>query len=120
MTFEADLFTVIKAAAPAVGTRVFPDFAQVNTQRPYITYQQIGGPVINPLDNAAPGVRFADVQVNVWSNTRAEALSIARAVEDAMRGATAFSARPLEAASADYDAEIPVYGCRQDFRCRFT
>lgn len=113
MTFEADLFTLLKTVTP----RVFPDFAPVSTQRPYVTYQQIGGQVINLIENVAPGKRNAVLQVNVWSNTRAEALQISRAIEDAMRAATAFIGRPISAAVADFDAEIPVYGARQDFTC---
>jgi hypothetical protein len=43
-------------------------------------------------------------------------LQISRAIEDAMRTTSVFkAARPIAAAVADYDAEIPVYGCRQDF-----
>ena len=120
MTFEADLFTLLKGASVALGTRVFPDFAPVNTTRPYVTYQAIGGRVLNPLSNDSPGRRNAEIQVNVWSNTRAEALSISRAIEDAMRAATQFEARPIGAAVSDYDAEIPVYGSRQDFSCWHT
>lgn len=113
MTFEADLFALIAAVTP----RVFPDFAPVSTTRPYVTYQQIGGHVINPIENVAPGKRNAMLQVNVWANTRAESLQISRAIEDAMRVASAFSARPISAAVADFDADIPVYGARQDFTC---
>jgi hypothetical protein len=37
-----------------------------------------------------------------------------------MRLTTAFQARPIAAAVADYDADIPVYGCRQDFSAWHT
>ena len=116
MTFEADLYTTLKAVTP----RVFPDFAPVSTLRPYVTFQQVGGDVINPLDNSAPGTRLPEVQVNVWSDTRLQAMSLIRAIEDAMRGATAFKARPAGDAVADYDADVPVYGARHDFFCRHT
>ena len=120
MTFEADLFTVLKAAAPAAGTRVFPDFAPVRTARPYITWQQVGGDVINLLNNAAPGRRHAEIQVNVWADTRAQALALSRAIEDAMRASTSFIAKPMAAAVADFDADVPVYGCIQSFGCWHT
>lgn len=113
MTFEDNLVTLLKAVTP----RVSPDFAKVKTQRPYVTFQQIGGRVINPVASEAPGIRNSDLQITVWSDTRAESLQISRAIEDAMRLATAFTARPIAAAVADYDADIPVYGCRQDFSC---
>jgi hypothetical protein len=54
VTFEADLYTLLKTVTP----RVFPDFAPTATARPYVTYQQVGGRVINPLANTAPGVRL--------------------------------------------------------------
>ncbi|GAB3763476.1 hypothetical protein GCM10028796_17030 [Ramlibacter monticola] len=120
MTFEADLVTLLKAAAPALGTRVFPDFAPVSATRPYVTFQQVGGDVLNPIANGAPGKRNSEIQINVWSNTRSEALQISRAIEDAMRAATAFQARPIAAAVSDYDADIPVYGCLQSFGCWHT
>lgn len=116
MTFEADLYTLLKAVTP----RVFPDFAPVDTLRPYVTFQAIGGDVINPLSGAAPGKRNAEMQINVWSDKRSDALSVSRAIEDSMRAATAFLARPLSAAVSDYDADVPVYGSRQDFSCWFT
>jgi hypothetical protein len=120
MGFEADLFTVLKAAAPDVGTRVFPDFAPTSTTRPYITYQQIGGDVINPIPNDNPSHRNALIQVNVWANTRLQAMALSRAIEVAMRGATAFIARPIGAPACDYDADFPVYSAAQDFSCWHT
>ena len=116
MTFEADLFNVIKGADAALGTRVFPDFAPTATARPYATYQQIGGDVLNMVANVAPGVRNSMLQVSVWASTRAEALRIMRAIESAMCTTSSFkAARPVAAAVSDFDADIPVYGCRQDF-----
>lgn len=112
MSFESDLYTLLAGVTP----RVFPDFAPVTTQRPYATYQQIGGDVLNMVANVAPGVRNSHVQISVWSDTRKESLEIMRAIEDAICATSVFkAARPIAAAVADYDAEIPIYGCRQDF-----
>ena len=116
MTFEASLYSRLKTVAD----RVFPDFAPVKTARPYVTFQQVGGAVLNPLNNAAPGVRMPEVQVNVWADTRKQAMELIRAIEGAMRSATAFTARPLGDAVTGYDADVPVYGARQDFSCRHT
>jgi hypothetical protein len=116
MTFEADL----KGVLDDVTTRVFPGFAPVTTARPYVTYQQIGGDVINPLANSAPGKRNSVLQVNVWADTHAQALSLSRSIEDALRAASLFQARPVSAAAIDFDADIPVYGARQDFTCWHT
>lgn len=116
MSFESDLYTVLTAVTP----RAFPDFAPVATARPYVTYQQIGGQVVTMLASTAPGIRQSEVQINVWSDTRMEAMTLARAIEAAMCTATAFTARPAGDVVADYDADVPVYGTRQDFRCWHT
>jgi hypothetical protein len=111
MPLEADLFDVLKAVVP----RVYPDLADPMPPRPFVTYQQVGGETVEYLDNAAPGLRNARVQVNVWAATRLEANTKARAIEDALRGAGAFQARPAGALVADYDVTTKVYGARQDF-----
>ena len=108
---ESELFTLLKAICP----RVYPDIAPTNTVRPYVTWQQIGGEVINPLANEAPGKRNASMQVNVWSDTRTEAISLIKQIEDGMRGATAFIARPQTAPLNDYDHDMLVYGSQQEF-----
>jgi hypothetical protein len=113
MSFETDLYAVLAAVTP----RVFPDFAPVTTQRPYVTYQQIGGEVFNPLSNDDPGIRHSAMQISVWADTRVQAMTLSRSIEAAMRAATAFTARPDSAATGDFDADIPVYGASQDFSC---
>jgi hypothetical protein len=118
MPFEADLFAVLRGADAALGTRVYPNFAPVSTQRPYVTWQQIGGPLISPLGGEASGLRLPEIQVNVWADTSKEAKRIAHAIEVAMRAAAAFRATPVGELVDDFDAEIPVHGTRQDFSCR--
>lgn len=113
MSFESDVYAVLKS----VCIRSFPDIAPASTQRPYITYQMFGGDVINPLNNSSPGKRNTYLQVNVWSSTRLEANNMSRQIEEAMRAATAFNARPQSALSSDYDPDVPVYGAAQDFSC---
>lgn len=108
MTMESDLYARLVAICP----RVYPDVAPTSTARPYVTYQQIGGETIDPLDNSAPGKRNAVIQINVWSNTRSEANAISHQIEDSMR---LMSARPQGASLSDYDYDMLVYGAQQDF-----
>lgn len=116
MTFESDLFDLLKGVTP----RVFPEFAPVKTARPYVTYQNIGGDVVNYTGAEIPDHRHAEIQVNVWSDSHPEALALIRAIEDAMRGASAFTAQPMSAPSSTFDADVPVYGTQQDFSCWFA
>lgn len=112
MTVEASLFAVL---SPLFGGRVFPDVAPVKTPRPYCTYQQIGGQAINYTDNAVPDQQHGLFQINVWAATRAEAASLARQIEDALRTSSAFAARPESAPIAQHEPDLDLYGTLQDF-----
>lgn len=116
MSFESDLYAVLNAV---VSGSVYPDFAPVDTLRPYLTWQKIGGPVINPIGGESSGRRSVEVQVNLWTDTRIQATTLIRAVEAAMRAATSFDARPLSEPVDDFDADFPVYGSLQSYICRF-
>jgi hypothetical protein len=111
MSLETQLFTLLTPVCP----RVYPDFAPVTTQRPYVTFQQIGGQAVNHLDRLVPNKRNANIQINVWSDTRLEANTLAQSIEDVLRMTTVFQAEPSSAITADFDADIPVYGTIQDF-----
>ncbi|HEX7823631.1 MAG TPA: DUF3168 domain-containing protein, partial [Mycobacterium sp.] len=100
---ESDLTTLLKTLCP----RVTPEIAPTSTTKPYVTYQQIGGDVINPINNDAPGRRCAVLQINVFSDKRAEAVALIDLIEDAMRSFHA--ARPQAAKFTDYDHDMLVY-----------
>jgi hypothetical protein len=109
---EKDIFDTLKGL---VANRVFPDFAPVETLRPYITWQQVGGQVINNLANTTPDKKNALIQVNIWADTRAAANPLALQVENALRTSSLFTAIPEGAFVGDYDADVPVFGTSQDF-----
>lgn len=111
MTIESDLVAVLKS----VCQRVYPDFAPQGAAVPYLTFQLIGGQPMRYLNNAAANQRHTMVQVNTWSATRAEALALARAIEEALCAASAFTARPDSEPIGDVDADVGRYGCMQDF-----
>lgn len=67
-----------------VGGRVYPDTAPANTPLPYCTYQQVGGRPVSFLEGQPASQRHARIQINVWSKTRQEAMTIIRQIEDAM------------------------------------
>ena len=111
MSMETDLHALLATMCP----RVFPLTAAALTQVPYVIYQQIGGQVINPMDNSAPGLRNARMLIRSWSKQRAEASTLSDNIEDAMRTATAFKARPDAAKFADYDEDLKLYSYEQEF-----
>lgn len=114
MTLEADITAV---AGPVVSGRIYPTAAALNTPRPYITYQQIGGDGgVHLLDHTVvPGKEHAMLQFNVWADTAAAAKAKARELEAAMRAATAFTARPLGAFVDDHNPDLGRYGARHDY-----
>jgi hypothetical protein len=111
MTLEEKLHVLLQSICP----RTFPDFAPTDTLRPYVTWQQIGGDTVDFFDRAAPSKENALVQVNVWSDRRAEAKDLIKQIESALITALVFDARPTAAASSDADPDMARYCCRQDF-----
>lgn len=111
MSLEEKLTLALKAICP----RAFPDFAPTDTLRPYITWQQIGGETIDIIDNTVPSKENAQVQINVWSDTRVEAKAMILQIEAAMIVSTAFQARAISACASDADPDTGRRCSRQDF-----
>lgn len=109
---EADLTALLKT----IVIRTYPDVApEPLPLRPFCTYQQAGGEVVTYLDRTLPGKRNARMQVNIWSNTRLEAVTLAKQIEDALRLATVFQAQPAGAFVSVHEPDLKLYGTRQDF-----
>jgi hypothetical protein len=112
VTIDTALFAALTGL---VAGRVYPDVAPELAVRPYITYQQVGGDAVNFLSQSVPTKKNSRVQVNVWTATRMQATQLASQVEDALRMASALQTTVLGAPVATYEADIPIYGARQDF-----
>jgi hypothetical protein len=116
VTVETDISTVLKAL---VSNRAYADVAPANAQRPYITFQQVGGRALNFVGTAAPSLKNGRFQVNGWADTRLDAAALSRQIEDAMRAASGLHTTVLGAPVATYDPETKLYGTRQDYSCWF-
>ena len=112
MTPEDHIDAVLQHLA---GGRVFPDVAPLNTERPFITYQAVGGAPENYLSGDRPGKQQVRMQVNVWAERRAEASELGMLVEDAMRSATDLLVEVITGRTATYDEETDLRGVMQDF-----
>ena len=112
MTLEASLNALL---APLVGGRAFPDVAPIETPRPYIVWQQIGGAVQTFIDPTVPSKENAVMQIEAWADTRASAKALILQIEAALIQSTALQARPVSASAADHDEDLKRYGARQDF-----
>jgi hypothetical protein len=111
MTLEEKLTALLRTICP----RSYCDFAPTDTLRPYVTYQQIGGEALTFMDNAVPSKENAEIQVNVWSDSRLEAKSLIKQIEAALIQTIDMQARPVSASRADFDADMKWYGASQDF-----
>jgi hypothetical protein len=113
VSLETDVVAVLQAQCP----RVFPASAPVNTQRPFVTWEHIGGDPLRYMEGSAAPQRLALLQVNTWANTKAEAMTLALAIEDALCVASAITARPNGAARGDHSDEVEpaLYGALQEF-----
>jgi hypothetical protein len=113
MSVEAEIFTVL---GPLVGNRVYPDTAPLNTPKPYIVYQRIGGRVITPLGRDIPDKQNARVQVTCWSATRLASSALALQIEDLLRTTAVFVACSPESAPVSMnEPDMGLYGAAQDF-----
>lgn len=112
MTIEADLFNAIKGL---VSNRVYPDVAPLGAVKPYLTYQQVGGDAVNFVDPTAPSKKNGRFQINVWGTTRSAVATLARQVEDTLRGTAGLQTTVLGAPVATYEQDTQLYGSRQDF-----
>ena len=105
------------ALSPLVAGRVFPDVAPLDTPRPYITYQQIGGDAHGYLGKELPDHEHALVQLNIWADTRLAASLVRKLAEANLVAATAFEARPASGPISQHEPDLtpPGYGTQQDF-----
>lgn len=112
MTVEADL---IAALGTLVSDRVYKMEAPEGVERPYITYQQVGGQTVSFLERAMPSKKHGRFQINCWSDSAATTAALMLAVESAVVLAPAFQA---EAISAPFDVDgsmVDLFGQQQDF-----
>ena len=99
MALEDELIARIRTQCP----RVYSPTAVYGTARPYITWQHIGGTALRFLDNSAPDMRNAFIQVNAWADTKKAAFDLLRAIEVQLCATGAgFNATPTEEPSDAY------------------
>ena len=111
MSMESDLVTLLKT----VCTRTFPDVAPELTAKPYVTWQGIGGESLRFVENTAADKRNTLMQINVWSATRQEALTMIRQIEDAICASALFTGTPQGEPLSTFEPDTDSYGCIQRY-----
>lgn len=95
MELEDELLSRLRTLCP----RVYTPTARFDTQRPYLTWQHVGGRALRWSENTAPDIRNAQIQVNAWADTKQQAMTLIRAAEEAlcaMPEGVNFAATPME------------------------
>jgi hypothetical protein len=106
---------VVALLGPLVGGRIHADVADVDTPRPYITWQQNGGVVVEFLDGAAPSMDNALLQIDVWGNSREQVNGIIREAAALLRADPDIIARAVTQLQAMSEPDLKLRGARQDF-----
>jgi hypothetical protein len=117
VSVEITIFNTLKHL---VADRVYPDIAPESVKRPYITFQQVGGRSVNFLSAELPEKRNSRFQLNVWADSRLEAVRIAKQVDDTLRRVKALQTTVLNEPVATLEPETKLYGTRQDFGFWFS
>lgn len=111
MSFESNLNTLLKTLCP----RVAPVKVELGTAKPYVTWQPLGGESLRFLDNTAADQRNIFLQVNVWSYTLAESMTLIRQIEDTLCESTLFTASPEGELMSVFEGDTNLHGCVQRF-----
>ena len=111
MSLESELSTLLKTVCP----RVFPDVAPMNTVKPWVTWQGVGGRTLRMLDNTAADKRNTLMQINVWSTSRLEANTLMRSIEDALCASASLTVLPEGEPLSTYEEDTLLYGAIQRF-----
>lgn len=90
MSLKAGLYTYLKAdvtLSALVVERIFPDYADQNTTRPYITYQDITQRGTHHLGGVSPrGLTLKTIQFSVWADTPKSRSDVEAALRQALDG----------------------------------
>lgn len=115
MSVNSDIRNAIMdGLGPTIGARVFPDGAPIETPTPFITYERIGGQVVELVASKSPDLKNGRFQFNIWAETREEADLIADRLEVVLMRPP-IRATALGGHSAAADDTTDLRGTQQDF-----
>lgn len=111
MSLESDLVATLQTQCP----RVHPGDGPLDSERPFITWDHLGGDPLRYLDGTAANKRMAQIQINVWADTKAAALVLSLAIEEALCTAGAYTASPVAALQGGYEHDAGLFRSLQEF-----
>lgn len=111
MSLETDLMATLSSLC----SRIFVGSAPESTDKPYVTWQHVGGTSLRYLDGQAAEKRMPEVQINTWANTPMQAFSLIQQIEAALCSAPEFIAKPLSEPVGAYDDADIASGYLQSY-----
>lgn len=111
MTIETTLMSTLLSKCP----RVFVGAAPFGTAMPYVTWQHIGGDLLDYLDNTVAATRNAQIQVNTWAATPLQAFTLLQQIEAALRAEPSLLAKPLSEPIGAYAEVDDISGYLQTY-----
>ena len=106
---------IFSILGPLVDNRVFPSDAPINTQKPYVIWQKIGGESIATLSGDIPDKQNSFIQIKVWDSSQLLASRLAQQIEDTLRTSAEIQASPQNEPIDLREADLGLYGTMQDF-----
>lgn len=106
------------AILPLLSGGVYFDTANIGASRPLAIISRIGGAPVNFLEATKPSKRHIMYQINVFAESRLQADSIGRQVEDAL--VSQLKGYVEGGMDSTYDDTANIYGTRQDFSFWFN
>ncbi len=111
MSLESDVVAAVQTQCP----RVYPSEAPLATLRPFVTWDHLGGDPLRYMDGTAADKRMAQLQLTVWADTKAEAVTTMLAIENAMCTAAGFTASPVGALQGGFEHDAGLFRSFQEF-----
>lgn len=107
--------SIYQALAPLVGNRVYRMVARDAPQRPYMTFQQVGGSPVNYMESKRPSKTRGRFQVNVWADDLDGAVALARQAEALLVESITLRGFVETGQVTTYESDTDLFGVRQDF-----
>lgn len=106
MSAETELYALLSGAAPVIalaGSRISADRIEQGTARPFIVFSRVGTEAFGGLSGEIFDTRVT-LEVQAWADTRAQAESLADAINAAIVAADHF----VTGRSSGYDGELDL------------
>ena len=121
IALQSSMFSTLAGFAglsALVGARIYPEIAQQQATKPYVTWAEIsfvGTPAIDVGTRETSGLNNYRIQVSSWAVKAGTVRDVDAQVRLAMQAATLFKSLIVDARSLDYEPDTKLFGFATDF-----